>query len=171
MFRGAEPGDEALMNTRIGLKRKRSLKGQRLSGSRRDGQAMIEMAACIFLLLAIVMGIMEYGWLITKTYAVGNATREGARYAALGKTTTDVKTRVVQTGGSNFINTSNITIQYYDTASSTWQPVTDSTTTGQNTVAVGSQIRVTVTIAHKPLTGMVPVPRKITQYTVMRREL
>ncbi|HVF85421.1 MAG TPA: TadE/TadG family type IV pilus assembly protein [Abditibacteriaceae bacterium] len=149
----------------------RPLKHRHLSGSRRSGQAMIEMAASIFLLLAILMGVMEFGWLITRTYAVGNATREGARYAALGHTTTEVETRVTRNSGANFIAASNITMQYYDTATSTWKTMTNSGT--KNAVASGSQIRVTVTISHKPLTRFFPFlnNRNITQYTVMRREL
>lgn len=139
---------------------------------------MLEMAACIFLLLAIVMGVLEYGWLITRTYAVGNATREGARYAALGHSTNSVKQRVMHTGNTNFIAASDITIQSCSTVTNTttgvttntpWVIVPDSDTS--NAVSVGDQIRVTVTIVHRPLTGMVPVPRKITQFTVMRREL
>jgi len=147
------------------------LKSRHLSGSRRNGQAMIEMAASIFLLLAILMGVMEFGWLITRTYAVGNATREGARYAALGHTTSEVQTKVINTGGSNFISASNITMQYYDTSTSTWKTMTDLGT--NNTVTPGNQIRVTVTIAHKPLTNFFPFlrNRNITQFTVMRREL
>lgn len=169
------------MNTRNGLKRKRSLKQRRLSGSRRSGQVLIEMAASIFLLLAILMGVMEFGWLITRTYAVGNATREGARYAALGHSTNSVKQRVIHTGNTNFIVISDITIQYCTTTTTTtngvstttnsaWTTIADSDS--PNTVAAGNQIRVTVTVAHKPLTGFFPfLKRNITQFTVMRREL
>lgn len=153
---------------------KRNFKAQRnnyrSTVSRRRGQALVEMAFVLILLLSILMGIMEFGWLITRTYAVGNATREGARYAALGKTTTEIKTKVVQAGGSSSITASNITLEYYDTATSTWKTMTDSGT--NNAVPTGYQTRVTVTIAHQPLTGLFPfLKRNITQFTVMQREL
>ncbi len=137
---------------------------------RRRGQALVEMALVLTLLLSIVMGIVEFGWLVTRTYAVGNATREGARYASLGRTTADIKTRVAQTGSSSFITPSNITLEYYESTTSRWLPMTDAG--ANNAVPTGYQTRVTVTIPHQPLTGFFPfLKRNITQFTVMRREL
>lgn len=45
------------------------------------GQSMVEMAVCLPVLLLIVMGICDFGWLFYNKMGVENASREGARLA------------------------------------------------------------------------------------------
>jgi Flp pilus assembly protein TadG len=53
-----------------------------MSGRRR-GQAMLEMALVVTVLLFLTMGIIQYGILYNASVSLTNITREGARYAAV----------------------------------------------------------------------------------------
>ena len=57
-----------------------------MSAGRRGerGQAIIEMALTLPLLLVIVMGIFDFGFMFQKFEVVTNAAREGARVGVLG---------------------------------------------------------------------------------------
>jgi hypothetical protein len=50
-----------------------------------EGQAVVETALAIPVLLAMVWGVMGFGRLYTAQLAIQNASREGARLGALGK--------------------------------------------------------------------------------------
>lgn len=185
-FCGAKPGDEALMNTRIGLKRKRSLKGQRLSGSRRSGQALIEMAASIFLLLAILMGVMEFGFFARNNLILANASREGARAASVGRSTSATQQRItnsVKSLTTTFGTTPNSTepkfpitngtswLTYSTDNGANWY-IWPADSGGKNGVPVGSLIKVIVAARHKPLTNFFWFMRNrdIAQFTTIKRE-
>ena len=47
------------------------------------GQAMVEMALVLPILLLLVGGIVDFGWLFYNKLALNNAAREGARYASI----------------------------------------------------------------------------------------
>lgn len=49
-----------------------------------QGQAMVEMALVLPLLLIIVIGIAEFGMMFSNYLTLNNVTRETARYASLG---------------------------------------------------------------------------------------
>ena len=51
------------------------------------GQAMVEMALALPVLLMLVGGIIDFGWLFYNKIALNNAAREGARYAVIHYTT------------------------------------------------------------------------------------
>ena len=67
------------------------------------GAELIEFALVLPLLLLIVLGIVDFGFLFQRMQVMTNAAREGARIAVLpGYATPDVQARVqnyVQTGG------------------------------------------------------------------------
>ena len=46
-----------------------------------QGQALVETAITLPLLLLLLMGIMEFGWYFYNQMSVENGSREGARYA------------------------------------------------------------------------------------------
>ena len=48
-----------------------------------DGQAVVEFALVLPLLLLLIFGAMDFGWLFFNKIQVNNASREGARYAAI----------------------------------------------------------------------------------------
>lgn len=57
--------------------------------------AVVEMAVVMPLLLSMVFGIIEYGWMMTVRQAMNSAAREGARTASLpGATDEDIQQRV-----------------------------------------------------------------------------
>ncbi len=59
------------------------------------GSATVEMAIVTPILLTLVFGIIEYGWVFTVRQAMTNAAREGARVAILrGTDDSDITTRV-----------------------------------------------------------------------------
>jgi Flp pilus assembly protein TadG len=61
------------------------------------GQAIVEMALTLPLLLLIVLGIFDFGLMFQKYEVVTNAAREGARVGVLpGYTTADAAARAVQ---------------------------------------------------------------------------
>jgi Flp pilus assembly protein TadG len=61
----------------------------------RWGSATVEMAVVTPLLLTMLFGIIEYGWVFSVRQAMVHAAREGARTASLpGSTTSQIETRV-----------------------------------------------------------------------------
>lgn len=60
-----------------------------------DGAELIEMAIVLPLLLLIIMGIVDFGFMFQRYVVLTNAAAEGARVATLpGYTTADVTSRV-----------------------------------------------------------------------------
>ena len=47
------------------------------------GQAMVEFALVLPFLLALLCGIIDFGWLYYNQITLNNAAREGARYAVI----------------------------------------------------------------------------------------
>ena len=63
--------------------------------SEAHGAVLIEFALSLPLLLLLVVGIVDFGFLFQKYQVVTNAAREGARMAVLtGYSTTDIQNRV-----------------------------------------------------------------------------
>jgi len=63
-----------------------------VSGNER-GQALVELAIALPLLILILMGIFEFGRAFYTYQVVTNASREGARVAALGGSNSEVAAR------------------------------------------------------------------------------
>ena len=140
--------------------------------TRRTGSTLVEFALIVPVLLALLIGIIEFGWLVKNNHTVANATREGARFASLGKSTSATQDRVRYAAAPITVANTDITLEYFNSATNLWLPWPADTTTG-NAVPVDSQIRVTVKVRHQQLTGFFPFLRNraIVQFTVMRREL
>jgi Flp pilus assembly protein TadG len=62
--------------------------------SREDGQAYVEFAFVLPLLILIVMGIIQFGVVFKDYIALTDATRVGARQAAVSRSITDPTQRV-----------------------------------------------------------------------------
>ncbi|HZJ77287.1 MAG TPA: TadE family protein [Clostridia bacterium] len=56
------------------------------------GQSAVELALVLPILLIIVCGIMDFGWLFYNQLYLNNACREGARYAAVRTVVDDSQT-------------------------------------------------------------------------------
>jgi len=93
--------------TDTGIRRGRSFKGQR-------GQALIETAIAIPIILLVAVSIFEFGRAYQTLQVMSNAAREGARVAVLpGATTADVQTRVknyLQGGAIANFNAATVTL-------------------------------------------------------------
>ena len=60
------------------------------------GQAMVELALVLPVLLLLLMGIVEFCRVFHSYLVITNASREGARVAVLGKSDTEIESRVAQ---------------------------------------------------------------------------
>ena len=61
---------------------------------KRPGQAMAEFALCAPVLLALLLGIIDAGWLFNHELMLTNAAREGARLGAMGQSTIQIRDAV-----------------------------------------------------------------------------
>ena len=143
--------------------------------NRRGGSVLVEFAACVIVLLFLLIGLIEFGWLIKNNLVVQNATREGARVASIGRSTTEIKARI-----NNSVRTAGVTdvvisLKHAATTTDTFAafPVDVTTKTpAQNGVPAGNMIEVVVTAKNKRLTGfsLIPIGRDIASRVVMIRE-
>ncbi len=141
--------------------------------ARRGAATLVEFALVVPVLLALLMGIMEFGWLVKNNLTLANATREGARAAAVGKTTAEIQTRInnsmsplsTSAGGS-------MAFKWSDNNGTDAYPNTVGDSGTQNSVVTGKLIKITVRCKHRPLTGFFPFMnnRFIESYATMRRE-
>lgn len=74
------------------------------------GQAIVELALTLPLLLLIILGVFDFGLLFQQYEVVTNAAREGARLAVLTSqyTTGDARLRAIDYLAAGGINTSNV---------------------------------------------------------------
>lgn len=153
----------------------------RIRRRRTRGAAVLEFALVVPILFLVLLGIIEYGWLAKNNLAVANATREGARAAAVGKTIANIQKRIIDEGAPTVpsectTSSDSCAIKLESSADDgvTWDsfPADDITATPPvNGVQPGRLIRVTVRVRHRPLT---PFPGLQDKYletaVVMRRE-
>ena len=64
----------------ITLKRKGMIMRKK---NKESGQAIVEFAIVIPILIVIICGILDFGWIYYNKYKVGEASYEAARYAAI----------------------------------------------------------------------------------------
>lgn len=152
------------------------------NSSRRKAQALVEFALVLPFLIVLILGIMEFGWLTKNQLSINNATREGARTAALGRSTTEITSVIEnQTDGvpgspgkltitmkcddNNASNGYNYNINLSNAAA-------DSEGVVHNDAPAGAMIQVTVSIPNQSLTGFFSflTNRTISASVVMRRE-
>jgi Flp pilus assembly protein TadG len=159
---------------------KKRLRSENYRNIRRRGSVLIEFAASIIALIFILLGIMEFGWLVKNNLAVQNAAREGVRIASLGRTVADINTRInnsLKTGGIKNVSIS-LTWSSNDgadlNASTQRYPNTvgdDNTKTPpQNNVPPGKLIQVEVKAENKTLTGFPFIGKNIVSRVTMVRE-
>lgn len=144
------------------------------SWRRRRASTLIEFALIVPVLLAVVMGIIEFGWLVRSQLMIANAAREGARYAAVGKQTTDIVTRInnMASGIPGAPASLTITIKRNDGANGTTYNTNVGNTGTTNNAPTGSMIQVRVSAPNRSLTGLFPFlnNRTVQAAVVMRRE-
>jgi Flp pilus assembly protein TadG len=70
-------------------------RARRHRSRRRAGSNIVEFALIAPVLITIVLGIIETGWWLRSGAVIANASREGARFAAVGETQDKVYDRIV----------------------------------------------------------------------------
>ncbi|MFO0953825.1 MAG: TadE/TadG family type IV pilus assembly protein [Isosphaeraceae bacterium] len=84
----------------------------------RAGLAAVEFAICLPLLITILLGVWDYGRLVTAKQIVVNAAREGCRQASSGqKTTTQVKQAALNYLKLSGLSTTGVTVTATNLAS------------------------------------------------------
>lgn len=74
------------------------------------GQALVELALVLPLLILMIMGIMEFGRIYHSYLLITNAAREGARLGVVGETDSEIRTRVKDMAVSLNLTDSQISI-------------------------------------------------------------
>lgn len=59
-----------------------------------NGQALVEFALVVPILLLILCGIIDFGWMFFNQLSLQNACREGGRYASLNSTDANIETTI-----------------------------------------------------------------------------
>ena len=141
---------------------------QRHSGRRRRGNAVIEAALVLPILLALAFGTVEFGHFFYCKHTLQGAARDGARVAILsGSTNTSVTTAV-----ANTMTAAGFTSPQYSVT------ITNATTAASisnvGTVATGTPIKVNVsatwsTIGIRPM-NMISASKQVTGFTIMVKE-
>jgi len=84
---------------------------------RQKGQAAVEFALIVPIFLIVLFIIVDFGVGLSNWISLTNATREGARYGAVGASPTEIEQRVLdkstQLIGSD-LDPAQITVQYVD---------------------------------------------------------
>lgn len=69
-----------------------------------DGQALVEFALILPILIALILGMIEFGWILNGKIILTSAAREGARVAVINESTEDVSNAVRKSAeGSSLI--------------------------------------------------------------------
>ena len=119
---------------------------------REDGAAAVEFALVVPIFVAIVFGIIQYGFYFWTAETANSAAREAARRVVVGDCWDSTKM-------TNFVRS------HAPQTSSTTKSVTD-----PSTLAVGSAITITVT-ANSDVLNFFPLPDTVTREYVARMEV
>jgi len=131
---------------------------QQQSSRRRTGTAIVEFALAASILIMVLMGIMEFGWLMKYQNQLANAVREGARKAAFGSyvDTAEDRIRVVAAPLVFPVGEGQIRLEYSTDGGATWITLANDAQLSGNTAPTGSIIRVWAQAKYPALTGFFP---------------
>src|SRR5262245_16729180 len=118
------------------------------------GAAAVEFAIVASLLLMLVFGIVDFGWMLNRGTLINNASREGAREAAVAKSATAATAAVTSALSRSGITTGTAPGDAHVTVTCTKASGTcDMTaTSGATAPASGDKVLVTVTFDHRWIT-------------------
>lgn len=124
------------------------------NGARRAGTVTVELAMVLPLLLILLFGIIEFGWLAQDRAELGQVAREGARIAAVGGTPDRITAAIH--GNTTTVTDAELTLVYryrtWDAGSSSWGGWATLGTDGeQNNAQRGDQIQIKLEYPHKLL--------------------
>ena len=127
------------------------------------GQALVEFAIVLPILLLLVFGIIQFGILFNNYLTLTDAVRAGARQAAVSRTLSDqvgpAKNRVIQAAANLRLSDLDVTVTPHDPA------------TGTQTFVQGGDVTVTGTYPYSiNLLGLVVMSGRMTSQTTERVE-
>jgi len=123
----------------------------------KKGQALVEMAFVLPILILLIMGIVEFGRILNSYLIITNASREGARYASIQSTDSEIQAVV-----SNLT----VTLDQQD-LNVVITPTASNRVSGSSaTIRIDYQINIITPI----ISNIVPNPFGITAQTTMRVE-
>lgn len=122
-----------MLNINKGMRNKVSMRPSRKQRSRRHGQALVELAFVTTILLSLTMGLIQWGMIYNASISLTNIARDGARYAAVHGTESNVEALVedyVQTRlvvgtaiPASALPDANITVSFPNTNATSGQPI------------------------------------------------
>lgn len=121
------------------------------------GQALVEMALVMTVLLVLILGAMEFGRIFNAYLVVTHAAREGARYGVVGAD--DQEIAEVVRRASAPLDSSLLTITIYPRQEERYRGV-----------PLTVEVRYPVDMVAPVLSGILPDPFIVTGKTVMRVE-
>lgn len=119
------------------------------------GASTVEFALVLPVLLALFFGIIELGFLFRSQLVLQQSAREGSRSAAVGRSATEVRDRVLSSIPTLQSDRLTMQMQYRVYDNGTWTSWTTLGTDaeGFNTAPQGAQVRVLCNYDHPLLTG------------------
>ncbi len=129
---------------------------KQLLGEKR-GQALVELALILPILIIILMGTMEFGRIFHSYLVITSASREGARAGVVGLDDTGIRTKVKDVATSLSLSDTQITITPGYGSRSRGVPLT-------------VQVKYSVSLVTPVLGVAVPNPFPLTASTTMRVE-
>jgi Flp pilus assembly protein TadG len=107
------------------------------------------MAIVAPVLILLLFGIIDMGLLLKDQLLLGNACREAARVAAVGKPTADIVSNATNTATTLDPSSIDVETEYRLTPTDPWLTLSDTADGSSNSAPPGSQIKVA---AHYPHT-------------------
>ncbi len=139
----------------------------------RRGSALVEFALVVGMLFVILMGIIEFSAFGKNSLTIANATREGARAAAIGNTTTQIRDRVKRFAAPLSVASPDggVILEVSNDKGISYQTLTDNAQ-GKNAAIADSLVRVRVNSLNRTITGAFGAlfNRQLTGSVTMRRE-
>lgn len=129
---------------------------RKLLGEKR-GQALVELALVLPLLILLLMGTIEFGRIFHSYLVITNASREGARAGVVGADDSGIRTKVKNVASSLSLTDSQITI-------------TPSQGSRARGVPLTVQVNYSVNLVTPVLDIVMPNPFPLTASTTMRVE-
>ena len=84
---------------------------------REDGQAVVELAITLPILIMILCAIIDFGWLFMNQNSIDYASREGARYAIVNASSkTAIEAHIRAIAPDNIASTATITVTFTNTS-------------------------------------------------------
>ncbi|PKM82424.1 MAG: pilus assembly protein TadG [Firmicutes bacterium HGW-Firmicutes-14] len=127
---------------------------------KQHGQAVVEMALVLPILIMLIFGIVEFGRILNTYMIVTNLSREGAREGAVGGTDAEIISAVQLGTNANQLNAGNLTITI------------DPTAAGPRArgSSVGVEVSYPVDIIAPVIGNIIGDPYVVTSQTTMRVE-